>query len=257
MVSFALLGGAIVALAGLAILALGVRELFFAWRVYRGDPLAVFELPNETGPVEVMGTAQPDDGTTEAPISGAKTLVCEWEVQERRTSGGAHGSSTYWKTLDKGLVGGPFRLADDTASCRVEPAGSGRHFEEHTVTVPGGTAPPERIRQFVAENPNVSPQDNTLDIGVTELHLGNEQRFVERRLDPGEDCYVYGRAQYDPTAGSRGGEVSVRIDGSGVRRFLLADRRERGVAWSVAKIGLAAVAIGLSVLALGAVWLVA
>jgi hypothetical protein len=257
MVSIALLGGAIVSIVGLAILALGVRELYFAWRVYRGDPLSVFELPNETGPVEVMGTAEPGEGTAQAPISGVETLVCEWDVQERRTSGGAHGSRTYWKTLDQGLVGGPFRLADDTASCRVEPAGSVRQFEEHTVTVPGGTTPPERIREFVAENPNVTPQEDTLDIGVAELDLGNEQRFVERRLDPGEDCYVYGRAHYDPSAGSRGGEVSVRIDGSGIRRFLLADRRERGVAWAIAKIGLAAVAIGLGVLALGGVWLAA
>ncbi|WP_158854988.1 hypothetical protein [Halorhabdus sp. CUG00001] len=257
MVSIALLGGTIVALVGLAIVALGLRELSFAWRVYRGDPLAVFELPNETGPVEVMGTAEPGEGTAQAPISGVETLVCEWAVQERRTSGGTHGSRTYWKTLDQGLVGGPFRLADDTASCRVEPAGSVREFEEHTVTVPAGTTPPERIRQFVAENPNVSPQDETLDIGVAELHIGNEQRFVERRLDPGEDCYVYGRAHADPTAGARGGEVNVRVDGRGVRRFLLADRRERGVAWAVAKIGLAAVALGLGVLALGAVGLVA
>lgn len=240
----------VVGLFGLGIFAVGARELWFAWRVYRGEPLAVYELPNETGLVEVQGTAEPDEGTVAAPISGAACLLCEWEVQERRTNAAGKGSNTYWETLDEGLIGGPFRLADDTASCRVEPAGSIRELEEHTVTVPSGTALPEEIRSFVAANPDVTPQDGRIDLGVAELRTGNKQRFVERRLDPGEDCFVYGRAHYDPSAGSRGGEVSARIDGDGVRRFLIADRRDRGVAWAVAKLGLGAAAIGLGLLAL-------
>ncbi|WP_244605370.1 hypothetical protein [Halorhabdus rudnickae] len=251
----ALLVAGMVALVGFVVVALSARELWFAWRVYRGESLAVYELPNETGPVEVKGVAEPDAGTVEAPISGSPCLICGWEVQERRTSGTGKGSNTYWKTLDEGLLGGPFRLADDTASCRVEPAGSDRRLEEHTVTVPGGTVPPAEVREFVAANPNVSPQDGTIDLGVAELRVGNEQRFVERRLDPGEDCYVYGRAHYDQTAGSRGGEVSVRIDGESVRRFLIADRRERGVAWDVAKVGFAGALFGLLMLVPSAFWI--
>jgi len=256
MILVQLVAGAI-AFLGLVVLVLGCRELWFAWRVYRGDPLDVYELPNETGPVEVQGVAEPDEGTTEAPISGSPCLLCEWEVQERRTSGTGKGSNSYWKTLDEGLVGGPFRLADDTASCRVEPAGSDRRLAEHTVTVPGGTSPPAEIREFVASNPEIVPQDGTIDLGVAELRVGNEQRFVERRLDPGEDCYVYGRAHYDQSAGSRGGEVSVRIDGKGVRRFLIADRRERGVARDVAKVGIGGALFGLLLLVPSALWILA
>ncbi|WP_248299376.1 hypothetical protein [Halorhabdus amylolytica] len=251
----AYLAAGAIALVGALAVVLGGRELWFAWRVYRGEPLAVYELPNETGPVEVQGVAEPDEGTVEAPISGSPCLICEWVVQERRTSGTGTGSNTYWKTLDEGLVGGPFRLADDTASCRIEPAGSVRRLEEHTVTVPGGTTPPTEIREFVAANPKVTPQDGTIDLGVTELRIGNEQRFVERRLDPGEDCYVYGRAHYDQTAGSRGGEVSVRIDGKSVRRFLIADRRERGVAWDVAKVGFAGTVFGVLLVIPSALWI--
>ncbi|MFB6200939.1 MAG: hypothetical protein ABEI98_02905 [Halorhabdus sp.] len=251
----ALLIAGTVALVGSVIVLVSARELWFAWRVYRGEPLAVYELPNETGPVEVQGVAEPDEGTVSAPISGAECLLCEWEVQERRTDAASDGSRTYWKTLDEGLRGGPFRLADDTASCRVEPAGSVRRLESHTVTVPGGTTPPAEIRSFVAANPNVTPQDGSIDLGVTELRIGNEQRFVERRLDPGEDCYVYGRAHYDPDAGRRGGEVNVVIDGAGVRRFLIADRRERGVVWNVAKAGLGGVAVGLVLVVPSALWL--
>jgi len=253
MVSGALLFAGGLAVAGVALLALGTRELWLAWQIYRGEPLAVYELPNELGPVEVQGVAEPDEGTVESPISGSRSLICEWEVQERRTTSAGKGTNTYWKTLDEGLLGGPFRLADDTASCRVEPAGSVRHLEEQTVEVPGGTALPDRLAQFVSGNPNVAAQDGTIDLGVTELKTGNDQRFIERRLDPGEECYVYGRAHYDSGAGRRGGEVNVRVTGDGIRRFLIADGRERGVAWDVAKIGIVPVVVGAGLLALGLV----
>lgn len=128
-----------------------------------------------------------------------------------------------------------------------------RHLEEQTVTVPGGTPLPDRLAEFVAGNPDVAAQDGTIDLGVTELKIGNDQRFVERRLDPGEKCYVYGRAHYDAGAGHRGGEVNVVINGDGVRRFLIADGRERGVAWDVAKIGSVPVVIGVGLLALAVV----
>jgi len=250
MVALALLFSGVLAVAGLALIALGARELWFAWQIYRGEPLAVYELPNEPGPVEVQGVAESGEGTVASPITGSACLLCEWEVQERRTTSAGKGTNTYWKTLDEGLLGGPFRLADDTASCRVEPAGSVRHLEAQTVTVPGGTALPDRLAEFVAGNPNVAAQDGTIDLGVTELRMGNDQRFVERRLDPGEECFVYGRAHYDAGAGRRGGEVNVVINGDGVRRFLIADDRERGVAWEVAKIGVVPVAIGLGLLSL-------
>lgn len=255
MVSVALLIAGGLAVAGLALLALGTRELWFAWQIYRGDPRGVYELPNELGPVEVQGVAEPDEGTVESPISGSQCLICEWEVQERRTTSAGKGTNVYWKTLDEGLVGGPFRLADDTASCRVEPAGSVRHLEEQTVTVPGGTSLPDRLAEFVAGNSNVAAQDGRIDLGVTELRTGNDQRFIERRLDPGEDCFVYGRAHYDAEAGRRGGEVNVVINGDGVRRFLIADGRDRGVAWDVAKLGVVPVAIGVGLLSLALVML--
>jgi hypothetical protein len=245
MAPIALAGAVVLGLVGVAIFGLGARECWFAIRVYLGDPTPIASAVNDPGPVKLQGTAQPDEGTVTAPFSGAKCLVCEWEVQQSETEGRG---DVHWKTLDQGLRGGPFRLVDETASCRVEPAGSVRHFEEHVVTVPAGTELPDRLRAFVASNPAVESQAETVDIGLTKIFLGNEQRFVERRLDPGEDCYVYGYAHYDSTAGSRGGEVNLRVDGDGVRRFLIADSRERGVAWEQIKIGIVPVLIGLCLL---------
>ena len=119
---------------------------------------------------------------------------------------------------------------------------------EQTVTVPAGTTPPDRIRAFVDAHPDVESQAETATVGPMTVALGNEQRFVERRLDPGEDCYVYGSAHYDPSAGARAGEVNVRIDGDGIRRFLIADSRERGVALEQVKIGLMPAVLGAALL---------
>lgn len=233
------------AVVGLVVFVIGARELYYALRIYRGDPSPIADVANRPGLVEIQGTARIEDGTVESPFSGTDCLICEWEVQERRHSSNQHGTNSYWKTLDEGLMGGPFRLEDDTASCLVKPAGSDRHLEEQSVRVPGGTTPPQRIQEFIASNPEVDAQDGALDLVIAELNLGNDQRYVERRLDPGEDCYVYGRAHYDSTAGSRAGEVNVVVDGEGARRFIIADTREGGLAWSLAKRGLFAVAIGL------------
>lgn len=248
-----LLVPAVVGVVGLGLFVLGSRELFFALRIYRGDPLAVAEAANDPGPVELLGTARPDDGSAEAPFSGADCLVCEWEIQRLEESGGSTGG-TYWKTLDQGLLGGPFRLVDETASCRVEPSGSARHLETHEVNVPSGTALPDRVQAFLDSDTDVDTSGTTVNLGITELHLGEEYRFVERRLDVGEECYVYGCAHYDSGAGSRVGEVNVRVDGRGVRRFVIADSRERGVIWEQVKIGVIPAALGGGMLVVAATW---
>ncbi|WP_229124087.1 E3 ubiquitin ligase family protein [Halapricum desulfuricans] len=238
----------VVAVAGLVVTSLGVRELWFGVRIYRGEPRAVADAANDPGPVEVVGTARPDEGTVEAPFSRAECLVCEWEVTQSEPTGDPDTAGRNWKTLATGLRGGPFRLEDDTASCRVEPSGSVRHLREQTVTVPAGTTPPDEIQAFIASHPDIEPQDETATVGPVEIRLGDEQRYVERRLDPGEDCYVYGSAHYDPSAGSRAGEVNVRIDGDGIRRFLIADSRERGVALEQVQIGLLPTLLGVTLL---------
>lgn len=234
--------------AGSVLVTLGARELWFALRIYRGEPQAIADVANDPGPVEVVGTARPDEGTVEAPFSGAESLVCEWELQQSEPSGDPETGGRNWKTMATGLRGGPFRVEDDTASCRVEPAGSVRHFEEQTVTVPAGTRPPDRIRAFIDARPDVESQEETATVGPMTIALGDEQRFVERRLDPGEDCYIYGDAHYDPSAGSRAGEVNVRIDGERSRRFLIADSRERGVALEQVSIGLLPALLGIALL---------
>ena len=240
--------GVVVAIVGLVVMVLGGRELRFAWHIYRGDPLAVADVVNNLGPVEVEGTARPDEGTVRSPFSESECLICEWEVEEKRHSSTQHGSNTYWETLDSGLQGGPFRLTDDTASCRVEPAGSIRHLEDQSVTVPGGVEPPEPIREFIASNPDVDFQDGAVDLKIAELNLGNDQRYVERRLDVGEDCYVYGAAHYDADAGSAAGDVNVRIDGDGAKRFVIADSREREVLRRELYSGLATTGLGVALL---------
>jgi len=90
---------------------------------------------------------------------------------------------------------------DGDARVRVEPAGASLHFGDHVTNVDPGDEPPERIRQFVAATDDVDAQDRALNLGPLKLNLGNQQKFVERRLDVGETVYVYGEAFEERSGG--------------------------------------------------------
>jgi len=242
--------------------------LLVCWRAYRevrkvyhilaNDPVPVRELPQRSGPVEVQGTAgrAEDHGTVHTPFTQSNCLAFEYETQEYRSSG----KSSHWKTLDEGSAWVPFLVEDDTGLVRVDPDGAELHFEEQSVTLDGGQEPPERIADYIAETDDVDPQDGSIDLVVTELDYGNDQRFIERRLDVGEDVYVYGNVGPAPGGewGSRLVDAVVR-DGPDLPAFVISDGSERETAWRIGKgalgwtlAGLALVVLPLGYLALAA-----
>lgn len=234
---------AVVALVGVAILAVSGRNLWDALRIYRGEPVAVADVVNDPGPAELQGVAQADAGTVRSPFSDSECLVCEWAVEREYVQDELADSE--WEPVVEGLVGGPFALEDGTARCRVEPAGSDRQLQPHRVSVPHGSKLLDHLAAFAADYPAIETRPND---GGNPTAARN-YRFVERRLDVGEECYVYGYAHYESGVGSGGGWVNVVVNGDGVRRFLLADTRARGVAWTLTKTALGGVVAGLAVLA--------
>ena len=85
-----------------------------------------------------------------------------------------------------------------------------------------------------------------MNLLVTELTVGNRQRFTERRLDVGEDVYVYGQAIRGPSVewGSKFVDATVG-DGDGTPVFVISDTDERGTAWRIARGGLWRAVVGL------------
>ncbi|WP_254271937.1 E3 ubiquitin ligase family protein [Haloarcula marina] len=240
----------VVALAFLAVggflLVTGGRELKTVFHILRNDPLPVRELDGHTGPVEIVGTAgEGDDGTVTAPFTGSRCLAYTYEVEELRSSG----KSSSWHTLDSGTGGVDFVVDDGTDRVRVDPTGADIHFESHTVTVPPGTELPDRLAEYVASTDEVDAQDRTVNLLVTELSIGNKQRFTERRLDVGEDVYVYGSARRGPPTEWGSGLVDAVVGGGeGTPVFVISDTTERGTAWRIARGGLWRAGIGVVLL---------
>ncbi len=249
----------------LAVLAYGLMELRLAWRILRTDPDAVLDAPNG-GPVELVGVAERDDRTVRSPFTGTECLAYEYEVEQERHT--RHGRT--WERIASGREAVPFRLRDDTGSVLVEPPGADlRLGRAARITVEGGERPPEEIEQFIAADDRVDDQDRSIDIGPFELRTGKDHRFVERRLDVGEEVHVLGTARFDTSAARESGQVNavVGIDRDALDRgrlgwyryriagppFLVSDSSERGTVKRIGVVGALAVAgggAGLAVLAL-------
>jgi len=226
----------------------GGRELWAIYHVLRNDPVPVRELQGREGPVEIEGTAASDDdaGTVTAPFTGAECLAYEYEVEELRSSG----KNSSWRTLEEGSGGATFVVEDDTGRVRVDPEGADIRLEDHTTKVSPGEELPEELAAYVESTDEVEKQDGTVDLLVTELHVGNEQRFTERRLDPGEGVYVYGEARRAPSTEWGSALVDVVVeDGEAAPVFVVSDTDERGTAWRFAKNGV--VRLVLAVLFVG------
>jgi hypothetical protein len=210
------------ALPGLAVLAYGLREGLTGYRLHATEPTPVADVANVSGPVEVTGAARVHDGTVEAPLSGSACLVYEWEVVERRRD--SDGDTT-WRTVASGSGGVPFRVEDDTASVLVDPAGADlRLAETERIRVGSGERPPERVRAFVEREPAVDSEYGEFSVGPFDLSFGNARRYVESRLDPDEDVYVYGTPTYAPGESREVGQVNARIEGGDP--FLVVDGTE-------------------------------
>jgi hypothetical protein len=222
----------------------GGQELRTVHHILKNDPVPVRDLHGHRGPVEIEGTAAvyEESGTVTAPFSGTECLGYTYEVEERRSSG----KHSNWHTLEEGTHGVDFLVEDGTGQVHVEPGGADFRLEEHTKRVSPGDELPPRIERFVESTDDVEKQDGSIDLGVTELSVGNKQRFTERRLDPGESVYVYGAAR--PDTNTEWGSTLVDAvvgDGDDVPAFVVSDTDERGTALRFGKRGLTLLCIGI------------
>lgn len=183
--------GLVLTLIGGYYLYTGGRRLPLLYHLYTGDPVSIRDLVYHEGPVEVEGTARIDEDCATAVFSGTDCLAYEYEVQEYQSSG----NSSSWQTLKQGGRAVPFLVEDATGSVLVEPTAPELHLESWRFRVEGGEEPPERIANFIDLVDEVDSQQQSLNLVITELDYGNDQRFIERRLEPGEPVYVYGTVE--------------------------------------------------------------
>lgn len=242
-------------LVGVVLLGVAVRMPQPAYRVLTRDPLSVRDLSMHDGAVELRGAAVPDDGqTVETPFTETACLAYEYEAQELKSSG----QSSYWETLDEGGQSAPFVLEDETGRVRVDPEGATLELDDHTLRVSGGDELPARIQQYIRETGEVERDTGSVDLLVTEIDYGDDQRFIERRLDAGETAHIYGGVE--PRQGGEWGsalaDVVVTADET-TGTYVISDSSEWRVAYHAGRRALVPAISGVLALGLGLVVIVA
>lgn len=192
---------------GLLALGFALREVSAIWQVVGGTTTDIFSLSTGTnGPTSISGTALQYEDTLVSPFTGSDCLALAYEVSELRTTN--NGAS--WVEIDSGRAAIPFLLEDDSGSVLVEPTRVRLGLDESTRTeVDGGDPPPARIQEFIERNDDVDSEERTWDLKVVELNVGNDRRYIERRLDPGESVTVFGEARDEPGVSTRAGQVNA------------------------------------------------
>lgn len=226
-----LAGGTLLLLVGLGATVKTKREFDPALAIFRNNPLMVQDLVYHDGPAEVEGTARGDEKGVESLFTGTVCLAYEYEVQEYQNNG-QHSS---WKTLDEGGNSVPFLVEDDTGRVQVDATEAELHLSPETLELSPGDQPPERIAQYIRDTEDVEYQDSTLDLGITELNVGNRQKFIERRLDIDESVHVYGTVENAPAGewGSRLVDAMLTRDEN--TPLVISDGSERDTAWRIVK----------------------
>jgi hypothetical protein len=193
-----------------------------------------------------------DGGTVEAPFSGRRAVALAYQVLEEESSGlwwlgFPFGTMTSFEPIDGGAVANPFLLDDGSGQVRVDPSGATFRLDpDTTIGVKGGDTPPERIRRYIDSNDDVNDEDVSVNLGIVDWGVGTDRRYVERRVEPGDEVLVCGG-----TRDARGaiGAVPAVIDGGSP--FLLADTDRRTLARRLLVGSPAAVLLSLALIAGG------
>lgn len=185
--------GAMLAGLGLAMGWYGLRPLAVVPKLLRTDPVAPSAVSSGAADSFVVcrGTATPAESTAAGPFTGERCLGFEFEVSERQPFG--IGIPWWFVHLDDGVATVPFRLQDDRGSVNVDP--SSRRFSLDTgstmLTVGARVTPPDRVREFVDGRADLPPVAGWLKL----IPGMGTRRYVERRIDPGEEYVVARRTE--------------------------------------------------------------
>ena len=247
-----LIGGVVAVLLGPVLIGVGARKLRPVYRILREEPLPIRDLRRHDGPVEVQGTARPDD---QAPLRGPFTntpcLACTYAVEEYEGGGGEYGGGGYWKTLVERNGAVAFLIEDETGAVPVDHEVAELHLSEWTYRLKPGEEPPERIERYIRQSEAIERSTGSVDLLLTEVSYGDDQRFVERRLDVGEPVHVYGTVERGPASEWGSNRVDAVLTADEETPLVVSDSAERGTAWQLAKPALVPFLAGILGLVVG------
>ena len=176
-------------LVGVGALAVGVRSLVAGYRIRTTETDAARDVIAGE-PVDLEGTARAHERTLEAPFSGRTCLGYDYKIEEYHYDD----DGSNWRTIDSGTEVAPFLLDLGTGSVLVDAGEANLDIsdDQNRTTVGGGNEPPERIKQFIAENDSLTSENKSMDLKIAEIDYGDRRRYTEHVLLPGETCFVSG-----------------------------------------------------------------
>jgi hypothetical protein len=188
-----LVGVALFAVGGVVALWWGIRAATDGYEIWSHEPVEAAAVPNESGVVEVTGTATPLEETVVAPYTETECLAHEYKTEVKEHDHDQDDAGTDWRTVDQGSGEVAFAVEDDSGTVAVDPSGA------------------------------------ELSMADEQLSNNTHRRRIEERLDVGETVHVYGHRRDGGPDGSvyvgDGDEANFRIAdtsaGKAVRRLLL------------------------------------
>jgi hypothetical protein len=226
----AVLGTVFVGL-GLAVGWFGLRPLAVVPRLVVTEIQDPSTVSDSDGFVVCRGTATASEETFVAPFTGRDCLGFEFEVTERQLAWvGLPWSDAH---LDDGVATTAFELDGAYGTVAVDP--SSRRFSLDTastvISVGSRETPSDRIQRFLDVR-DIQPVARWL----AAIPFFGTRHFIERRVDPGEEYVIAGRAEH------RQGTTTLAGD------LVIADRSPRRLAvwrlWSATLPLLLAVVFG-------------
>lgn len=137
------------------------------------------------GYTELEGVAQPVNGLTlTAPLTGTACLWYHARLERWRRASGSKKHS--WSTVWDATSAEPFLMRDSTGACIVFPYGAEVTFTDHSVWF--GTTKMPAEKNPVRKGPGESGEGTLKVYGIT----GNEYRYTEQRIYPGDPLYALG-----------------------------------------------------------------
>jgi hypothetical protein len=204
---------------GLLLVNQGRKERAQSERIAETETTAVRQL--QPGTVEVKGVARPAEeaGIIKSPISEGDALATYVEVEEYESSG-QHGGS--WKTKHEDTTAVPMVVDDGTGEVRVVlPADGEVNVETITTKVGPGDEPSEPIKRYLEAEAAV---DEGSRGSFGPLNYGDDRRYSEGMIEPGEEIYVLGRAREEQ--GDWGERNYVLDEPTQSGDFILSDKSE-------------------------------
>lgn len=231
---------------------MGARTLRRAIALWRTGPVSVVEAQSASGRTTVVGTAEPVDEPLSSPFECEDAVAVSWSVKESR---GLNGTESV--RIARGTETAQFRVEDGGGAIRVDPDGAHLVTETQTTVDDDQAEENEHVERFDRERDPYSRIAKAVSKFYEWLPVVDpNRRYIEHRIEPGEEVLVHGTIDGDHTATASGAVDAAIRDGSGP--FVVANAASGKRTWewfagATLFLGFAAVCVGVAAYLL---WLV-